>query len=256
MSTLPGDAPDQFSYQLRLPTFEGPLDVLLRLIERDHLDITGISLVAVTDQFIAHLESLEEALPETIASFSSVAGRLLVLKSRSLLPRPSEPEDDADPDDLVRQLIEYRAMKEAARRFAETQSQGIGAFPRGAVSAPGLVSIKLANHHPSVLARALRRRLAVLVPPPVSSPVRAVVTLQAMLGRAIEALSLRKPVPFAALVGAEATREEVMVGFLAILVLMRRRAADARQEEPFGEITILPLDDVVDPLTLAGADLT
>lgn len=256
MSTTISETPDLFGYQLRLPSFEGPLDVLLRLIEREHLDITEISLMAVTDQFLAHVEELGEAPLETIAAFSNVAGRLLVLKSRSLLPRPPVQEETIDEDDLVRQLIEYRAMKDAAHRFAESQALGLGAYPRGFVSGPGPVVVRLANHHPSVLARSLRRRLAVLVPPVVTSPVRSVVTIQSMLLRLIDALASRKPVRFRALVGPEASREEVLVGFLAVLVLMRRRAADAEQDEPFGEITILPMDSGIDPLNLAGADLT
>ncbi|MGI9254464.1 MAG: segregation and condensation protein A, partial [Thermomicrobiales bacterium] len=209
------ETPDLIGYQLRLPTFEGPLDVLLRLIERDHLDITEISLMSVTDQFLAHVEALGEAPPETIAAFSSVAGRLLVLKSRSLLPRPPAPDEEVDEDDLVRQLVEYRAMKDAATRFAETQSQGLGAYPRGAVSGPGPAVIRLANHHPSVLSRSLRRRLAMLVPAPVTAQLRSAITIQSMLLRLIDALAGRKPVKFRSLVGAEASREEVMVGFLA-----------------------------------------
>jgi segregation and condensation protein A len=256
MSATTQEPPLLFGYQLRLPSFEGPLDVLLRLIERDHLDITEISLMAVTDQFLVYVEELGEAPLETIAAFSNVAGRLLVLKSRSLLPRPPVQEEVVDEDDLVRQLIEYRAMKDAAMRFAETQAQGLGAYPRGSVSGPGPVVVRLANHHPSALVRSLRRRLAVLAPPVIATPVRSVVTIQSMLIRLIDALAPRKPVRFRALVGAEASREEVLVGFLAVLVLLRRRAADAEQAEPFGEITILPLDEAIDPMTLAGADLT
>src|SRR5688500_7437705 len=97
-SLLPG-------YQLRLPTFEGPLDVLLRLIERDQLAIADVSLVAVTDQFLRYVESLGSAPAEVLAEFATVAARLILLKSRSLLPRPQvNAEHEADPDDLVKQL--------------------------------------------------------------------------------------------------------------------------------------------------------
>src|SRR5829696_2958195 len=96
-------------YQLRLPTFEGPLDVLLRLIERSQLAIADVSLVAVTDQFLAYLDQVGDAPPETIAEFAAVGARLVLLKSRSLLPRPPALEDDADPGDLVRQLVAYRS---------------------------------------------------------------------------------------------------------------------------------------------------
>jgi segregation and condensation protein A len=66
-------------YQLRLPTFEGPLDVLLRLIERDQLAITDVSLVAVTDQFLGYVESIGSAPAEVVAEFATVAARLILL---------------------------------------------------------------------------------------------------------------------------------------------------------------------------------
>src|ERR687890_2457224 len=100
-------------YQFRLPSFEGPLDVLLRLIERDQLAISEISLLAVFDQFLAHLDTLEADAPDAIAAFVLVAGRLSVLKSRALLPRPAKPLEEADEIDLITQLEAYRAVKAA-----------------------------------------------------------------------------------------------------------------------------------------------
>ncbi|MBX6342262.1 MAG: segregation/condensation protein A, partial [Thermomicrobiaceae bacterium] len=96
--------------QLRLPTFEGPLDVLLRLIERNQLAITDVSLVAVTDQFLAYMASLADAPPELLAEFTAVAARLLALKSRSLLPAPPAPETEEADADLAEQLIAYQAV--------------------------------------------------------------------------------------------------------------------------------------------------
>ena len=249
------DLTELHGYQLRLPSFEGPLDVLLRLIERERLSISEVSLVTVTDQFLAHFASLEDADPAAIASFTNVAGRLLVLKSRSLLPRPAQPEEEDDPDDLVRQLAEYKAVKEAALRLAETDRMGLGAYPRGVVPRPEPGPVRLAMHQPAALARALRRRLLTLAPPSAPLALRQVVSLQAMIGRAIAALAGRKPVPFRSIVGIEAGRQETLVGFLAVLVLLRRRVVDADQPEPFGEITLLPIEGATIDADLAGADL-
>src|SRR5215208_5144761 len=102
-------------YQLRLPSFEGPLDVLLRLIERSQLQITDVSLVAVMDQFLVYVASLDQAGAELIADFTNVATRLVLLKSRSLLPRPPAIDDEAEAGDLARELIEYRAVRQAAQ---------------------------------------------------------------------------------------------------------------------------------------------
>src|SRR5918997_7132388 len=108
MTQPPGIVATLDGYQLRLPSFEGPLDVLLRLIERDQLAISEISLLAVFDQFIAHLDTMEAHAPDAIAEFLMVAGRLSVLKSRALLPRPAKPLEESEEIDLVHQLEAYR----------------------------------------------------------------------------------------------------------------------------------------------------
>src|SRR5918997_3093695 len=118
-------------YQFRLPSFEGPLDVLLRLIERDQLAISEVSLLAVFDQFVAHLNTLEADAPDAIAEFVLVAGRLSVLKSRALLPRPAKPLEESEEIDLVHQLEAYRAVKAAAELLGVRQRNGSGAFGRG-----------------------------------------------------------------------------------------------------------------------------
>src|SRR6478609_6712749 len=96
-------------YQLHLPQFEGPLDVLLRLIERSQLEITDLSLMRVTEQFLTY-----------------VGARLTLLKSRSLLPRPPAEEIEEDPGDLARQLAEYRRCKQMASQLSERLASGAG----------------------------------------------------------------------------------------------------------------------------------
>src|SRR5918997_1061082 len=130
MTQPPGMVATLDGYQLRLPSFEGPLDVLLRLIERDQLAISEISLLTVFDQFMAHLDAMEAYAPDAIAEFLMVAGRLSVLKSRALLPRPARPQEEPEEVDLVRQLEAYRAVKAAAELLAVRQRTGSGAFSR------------------------------------------------------------------------------------------------------------------------------
>src|SRR3954451_9797082 len=77
------------TWQLRLPSFEGPFDVLLRLVERSQLQITDVSLIEVTNQFLAHIATMNKQDAGLIAEFSNVGSRLVVLKSRSLLPKPA-----------------------------------------------------------------------------------------------------------------------------------------------------------------------
>src|SRR5579885_1581157 len=131
------------AYTVHLPSFEGPLDLLLHLIERRQMEITTISLVAVTDQFLEYVRSWQSEEPPMarLAEFITVGARLLYIKSRSLLPQPPKEEEAAGVDDalaeaeeLRRHLLEYKLAKEIARLLREREAAGMMSFPR-----PGLV---------------------------------------------------------------------------------------------------------------------
>lgn len=226
------------AYQFRLPTFEGPLDVLLRLIEREQLAITDVSLVAVTNQFLAHLASLDEQSPALIAEFTAVGGRLVLLKSRSLLPRPAAHVDEPEPEDLVRQLEQYRALKAVSVQLALRDRTALGGFARGeAIAVPEAPPPRLAIHQSALLARALRRRLTSAAEPVATVTVKPVVTLREMTRRLLTSLS-EGGRSFTRFRDTCASRDEVLVGFLSLLTLVRRRVVDARQDTLFGEITV------------------
>src|SRR5918997_1983192 len=165
-------------YQFRLPSFEGPLDVLLRLIERDQLAISEISLLAVFDQFLAHLDAMEADAPDAIAEFLMVAGRLSVLKSRALLPRPARAQEEPEEVDLVRQLEAYRAVKAAAELLAVRQRTGSGGFGRGeAVAHPSIELGRFAPQQPSALKEAVGRWLSRVPAKPALLPPRRIIPL-------------------------------------------------------------------------------
>lgn len=250
---------DQFgltAYQFRLPTFEGPLDVLLRLIEREQLVITDISLIAVTDQFLSHLASLAEHPAAMIAEFTAVGGRLVLLKSRSLLPRPATTIDEPDPDDLVRQLEQYRALKAVSEQLAVRDRTALGGFARGeAVAVPDAPPPRLAIHQPALLARALRRRLTTALGPVQVVTSARVVTLREMTRRLLTALNGGNG-SFFAFRSSCASREEVLVAFLSTLMLVRRHVVEARQESVFGDISLrlVATGDGGAPLPAAAID--
>jgi segregation and condensation protein A len=235
------EPPGLLGYQLRLPSFEGPFDVLLRLVERNQLPITDISLVAVTDQFLAYINGLGGVAPETIAEFASVGARLVLLKSRSLLPRPAVSEDESPSGELARQLIEYQEMKRAAAAFAEWDQRGIGAFARasGAVAVPVDQSPpKLAGNEPSSLVRALRRRLAAIPSPREVVATRPMISLAAMIERLLGHVNGRGEQQFSVIASECRDHHEVRTAFFAVLLLIRRRVIDAEQAAPFEEITL------------------
>ena len=238
-------------YQLRLPAFEGPLDLLLRLIERAALPINEISLVTVTDQFLAHVRELGGIDPEALADFTAIGARLVLVKSRSLLPRPATTEEDDEVEDLVTRLREYQVAKEAARQLEERRQSNDRAYARAAFlkAVPNAAPAPLAQHDASGLVRALRRRLSIVPEPPRLINARPGISIRVVLERVLAKVNPGRRWRFTELTGPEATRDETMTTFLATLVLVRRRVLDADQTEPFGPIELWRTAEIVPSLT-------
>jgi segregation and condensation protein A len=227
-------------YQLRLPTFEGPLDLLLRLIERAELPIAEVSLVAVTNQFLAHVDSLGGIAPERLAEFAAIGARLVLLKSRSLLPRPPA-QDDGIVDELVTMLVEYQSIRDAARDFGKVDAAGARSYPiaPGASDAPEAVELPpLARHSPLTLARALRRRLSIAPQQATAIETRQRFPIRLMLERALSIVVPGKRARMTELLATTRDRHEAITAFLAVLILVRRRVLEAEQHEPFADIEL------------------
>ncbi len=242
------------AYRVQLPPiFEGPLDLLLHLVEREQLAITAVSLAQVTEQYLAYLQVLLElektqgqALdPAPLADFVAMAARLLWIKSRALLPR-QEPltaqEDEEDPAEaLARQLREYKMFKEAAAKLAE-RGEMLRSYVRTAPP-PDLpprletLDITLAD-----LVKAMERALAenekLPAAPVPLEPLRVTIAQKMDLIRQL--LAEGRPVYFRELWAHATSRLEIIVSFLAVLELVKRKVIVVRQEELFGEITISP----------------
>jgi segregation and condensation protein A len=233
-------------WRVRLEGFEGPLDLLLTLVQRQSLDITTLALAQVTDQYLAHLAGLEAVDAAAMAEFCEVAATLIVLKSRALLPRPPAPEPDelADAEALAERLRQYRRVRQAAELLGERERSGLRAFAR-AVPPPELPPrLEPGEVSPAQLALAFEAALAEAAaasPAPAGAPaVRPdPVRLADRVAHIRDLLGRRERVTFReVLIGDRPSREFVVVSFLAVLELLRRRAVRVVQEELFGEILI------------------
>ncbi len=123
-------------YEVRIPVFEGPLDLLLYLVEKSELNPKDVSISAITDQYLEHLQALEQTELANAGEFLVMAARLMRLKARDLLP--ADQKDDLeemeyllDRQALIAQMLEYQKFKEAARALRSIEAQHFGAFPRG-----------------------------------------------------------------------------------------------------------------------------
>lgn len=238
MATAAPATPLLHDYQLRLPAYEGPLDVLLRLIEGQQLPISDVSLMAVLDQFLEYVDSRLAPEPGEIAEFAAIAGRLMVLKSRELLPRPAPSTDEDEPSDLVSQLEEYRAIKLAATRLSTTH--GLGGYGRGAsIEHPPPIMAVMPPQSPGVLARALHRWLSRVPALPLAVASRHSTTLREMVSRVFSLLNIDGAGNFSRFVSQVPDRQDRALAFLALLTLIRRHAVEATQPDLFGEITFI-----------------
>jgi segregation and condensation protein A len=229
------------AYQVKLPIFEGPLDLLLYLIEREELDITAVSLAAVTEQYLAYMALLEHLVVDQLADFLVIAAKLILIKSQALLPRPPgiEVEEDVG-DDLVQQLVAYKQFKQVAKGLAQREAEGLRSFIRLAPP-PKIESshVDLTGITIDDLLKAVRRALEVAESaPPVSDVVKPfVITIRDQIALIERTLLVQPYISFTQLL-QRGTRIEIAVTFLAVLELLKRRRIEVMQEQLFGEIII------------------
>jgi segregation and condensation protein A len=231
--------------RLELPVFNGPLDLLLHLIEREELDITALSLAQVTGQYLAQVRRMSEGQLEGLIDFIGVGARLLLIKSRALLPRPIVPldgdEEEEDPAEaLLRQLKAYKVFKSAAKWLDERQRRGLRTYLRvappprleGHLDLSGIDAHSLMTAMQAVLARAETMEESLEVARPRQ------LTIDDQMGVLRERLSRRRPFLFAEVLTNPKDRTEVAVTLLALLELIKRREAQAHQTRIFGPIEV------------------
>lgn len=236
--------------EITLPVFQGPLDLLLHLIERDDLDITAVSLVAVTDQYLRAIRTSEGFDAAALAEFVAIGAKLIYLKSKALLPRPPEDSDeDIEDDDVGRELVdllrEYKRFAEIAGLLGERQDSGFRIYTRLAPPPPPPEGTGLSN---VTMDRLRAIMIEVLTKKPVEARPRAVLqrdttmTLAQRIDEFRERLRKRGKFSFRRAIMECTTRIEVVVSFLAILELLRSGEADAQQAQAWGDIEVVALE--------------
>lgn len=230
---------------MRLPLFEGPLDLLLHLIQKNELDITAISLALVADQFVDYLQTIGQVQADLIADFVVVAAKLLLIKSRLLLPRPPVVDDDEEEDPaevLARRLREYKKFKQAAEYLRHLEAAGRHSYVR--VAPPPTLETRIDWEAISLddLLAALQRALeqdeeaqpAGMIVAPRKVTVREKIEwIEHLIGQ-------HRQVPFHRVVGKAGSRIDIVVSLWAVLEMIKRGRLRAHQSELFGEIILEP----------------
>ncbi len=235
------------AYKIKLETFEGPMALLMHLIDKNQIDIYDIPIAVVTEQYIAYIRALEEFNIDVASEFLVMAATLLQIKSRMLLPKPpaaEQAEEEADPrQELVQRLLEYRRFKQMAGTLEEmlrAREQFVarppGSFAAKIVLPEGLRLDDLIEAFAAVWESAVDEFAFIA---------REEISVQDKMQDIL--LLLRKQggrLEFAQTIIRSGSRTEMVTAFLALLELIRLKRIRIEQERSFGPI-YLSLGEVV-----------
>jgi segregation and condensation protein A len=228
-------------YQINIPVYKGPLDLLLQLIEHAELDITTVALAQVTDQYLAHIHNLTNQNASDISSFLVIAARLVQIKSVALLPRQpvagSENEEDFG-EQLVQQLLLYRKFKKIAVFLENQQSKELKTFLR----IPSvynhfepkydLTGISLADLLEAASQIFSSKGKSISLDEVMTLPR---ITIREKIHTILDELRKKNSSSFRRLLKSW-SRTEIVVTFLALLELVKRHFVEVHQEFPFDDI--------------------
>ncbi len=238
---------EQFDgHSVKIELYEGPLDLLIHLVRREDLEVSEVSIARITEEFLAYLKTMQQISIHVAADFVVMAATLLLLKSRSLLPReePVEEEDEVEEPaiDLARRLAEYRTFKDAAeilqsaqearkqiylRPLMDDDELGAGVVPLDDVSVFDMVAAMQ-----DMLSRARE------VPPHTIH--REAISVGDRIEQLIRHLEISdgESAYFDELCPDQCTRVFIVVTFLAVLELIRRGRMRVRQQDGIGRIEV------------------
>ena len=238
-------------YRIKLPVFEGPLDLLLFLIRKNELDIYDIPIATVTRQYIEAIYAMKDLQIEVAGEFFVMAATLMEIKSRMLLPKhqqavdPNADDDDLDPRwELVHQLLQYKKFKEAAGNLGQMVLDAQGMLPRPA-SAFAPASERPLQHVDRIevwnsFNLVLRRLAEKLV---VGEIHREQVTVADQMEHLLELIKTRKTFIFSQILPEKLSLRYLVATFLAVLELTRLKKLRVQQDAAFADIVCTAVED-------------
>ena len=224
--------------------FEGPLDLLLDLIKKEKLSINEISLAKVTDEYVSIVEALakEGRLDqEALAEFLVIAGELLLIKSRSILPGyAATPEEEASIDELERRLATLKQMRELSQELGERSRRRHFIFSREAYLGMEPLFYPPKRLKLSDIASAFLKVYEALpkIEKLAEERIKKIISLEEKIKELQEMLSLKVERLFSEIVKSGKEKAEIIVSFLALLELAKQRLVQLHQEKAFGDIRI------------------
>jgi segregation and condensation protein A len=227
------------SHDLKLEKFEGPLDLLLQLIDQEKMDISEIALSKITEQFFTYLDKLEKNRPEELADFLVIAARLIFLKSHNLLQYAS-PQEESGPA-LADQLKLYKQYVEASKTINILWQAGRVAYGRVEPPIKATEFIMPANAGIDKLHVSFTNLLSRLKPvdPLPKVTIDHSISVKQKIDTIRQLLSSGKQLNFTNLLSAAKSKTEIIVSFLAILELVKEKTVHVKQSISFEDMLIV-----------------
>jgi len=232
-------------YNIKVPVFEGPFDLLLHLIKEDKIDIYDIPIALITGKYLQYIEMMKELNLEIAGEFLVMAATLIHIKSRMLLPPDEEvtAEEQGDPRlELVQRLLEYQTFKDAALVLREKEDEWVNVFHREPAQEEASETeepeLSLFDVNLFDLLGAFKKMLD-NAPPEVVEITREVLTVKDRIALIMEMLENKETIRFEDLFAEDKSRSQLVVTFVALLELVRLGLLRAYQEKDFGNIWLI-----------------
>ncbi|OGL82613.1 hypothetical protein A2936_02285 [Candidatus Uhrbacteria bacterium RIFCSPLOWO2_01_FULL_47_25] len=232
-------------HRFKLDKFEGPLDLLLQLIEKQELSITDVSLAAVTEQYLNYLEAHQDLSPEDLADFLVVAAKLLLLKSRVLLPDLFLTDEEDAELGLAEQLAIYKLYVEASLKLARRLRTRHFSYARERLPVAETATF---SPPPSLTSEAMRHVFIKVLENlkefvrPIPELIARTISLQEKIIALRKLLETGSEIDFHRFMQNAQSRMEIIINFLAILELIKQRYVIARQESHGASIVLTRLE--------------
>jgi len=232
------------AYSIKVPSFEGPLDLLLHLIKQNKIEIYDIPIALITGQYLEYIGLMKELNLELASEFLVMAATLIYIKSRMLLP-PDEiigGDEQEDPrTGLVERLLEYQAFKEASTQLKEREDLWMNVFPHPPETSNEITyepELYLFEVNLFDLLNALKKIMS-NVPPETLKITRETLTVQDKIATILEKMEGNSTVRFDDFFEKDKTKLQIIVTFLALLEILRLKLAVVYQNIEFGTIWII-----------------
>lgn len=227
-------------YNIKIPVFEGPFDLLLHLIKEAKIDIYDIPISLITSQYLQYIEMMKELNLEIAGDFLVLASTLIHIKSRMLLPPDEDVPLDEQEDprlELVQKLLEYQTFKEAASTLREKEEEWKKVFSKEPITDDGeelyLVDVNLFD-----LMGAFKKLLET-ASPDIVTITKETLTVKDRMSVIMEMIEGHEAIRFEEIFKGSKTRIQLIVTFVALLELIRLGLVKAYQEKQFGNIWVI-----------------